>query len=294
MDKILITGATGLIGSSLIEPLSSLFEVYAISRSTVNEKIGNIKWHYADLSHDFDFKLLPDKLEAVIYLAQSENYRNFPEKALDIFEINTARLLKTLDYAREAGAKKFIYASSGGVYGSAQQSFSETATLPANGENGFYISSKLCSEVLAENYKELMDVIILRFFFVYGKKQKSTMLMPRLLANIKNFKPVTLQGDKGIILNPVYVSDAVSAVLAALDLKGFHKINVAGPEVVSLKQICEMIGEKIGVKPIFEYDLQSKPRDLIGDIKNMKQLLSAPRYMLDEGLSEILNEQRDF
>ena len=45
MDKILITGATGLIGSSLIEPLSSLFKVYAISRSTVNEKIGNIKWH---------------------------------------------------------------------------------------------------------------------------------------------------------------------------------------------------------------------------------------------------------
>ena len=79
MDKILITGATGLIGSSLIEPLSSLFEVYAISRSTVNEKIGNIKWHYADLSHDFDLNTV-DKLEAVIYLAQSENYRNFPEK----------------------------------------------------------------------------------------------------------------------------------------------------------------------------------------------------------------------
>ena len=94
-------------------------------------------------------------------------------------------------------------------------------------------------------------------------------------------------------MNPVYVSDVVSAVLAALDLKGFHKINVAGPEVVSLKQICEMIGAKIGVKPIFEYDLQSKPRDLIGDIKNMMQLLS-PRYMLDEGLNEILNEQRDF
>ena len=94
---------------------------------------------HVDLNDDFDFKLLPDKLEAVIYLAQSENYRNFPEKALDIFEINTARLLKTLDYAREAGAKKFIYASSGGVYGSAQRGFSETITLPACGENGLYL-----------------------------------------------------------------------------------------------------------------------------------------------------------
>ena len=98
-----------------------------------------------------------------------------------------------LDYAREAGAKKFIYASSGGVYGSAQHSFSETATLPANGENGFYISSKLCSGVLAENYKISGCNYIAVLFFVYGKKQKSTMLMPRLLANVKDGKPVTLQ-----------------------------------------------------------------------------------------------------
>ena len=287
MPNILVTGATGLIGSSLLEPLSNLFEVHAVSRSIVNKPVIDINWHYADLSHDFDFKLLPRNVEAVIYLAQSENYRDFPKKALDIFEINTAKVLKMLDYAREIGVKKFIYASSGGVYGSAHSSFSEAVTLPATGKNGFYISSKLCSEILAENYKNFMDVVILRLFFAYGKMQKPTMLIPRLVANVKDGKPINLQGNNGILINPIHVSDVVSSVLAALDLKGFHKINVAGKEVVTLKQICEMIGAKIGVEPIFEYDLKSPPRNLIGDIENMKRLLGPPRFVLNEGLNEM-------
>ena len=98
-------------------PLANLFEVHAMSRSKANDEIVNVTWHHADLNDDFDVKLLPSNIEAVIYLAQSEYYRDFPKKAVDIFEINTVKLLRMLDYAREVGAKKFIYASSGGVYG---------------------------------------------------------------------------------------------------------------------------------------------------------------------------------
>ena len=125
MSNILVTGATGLIGSSLLKPLVKQFDVHATSRSKVNDKITNATWHYVDLNDDFDFKILPENIEAVIYLAQSEDYRDFPKKAVDIFEINTVKLLRMLDYAREVGAKKFIYASSGGVYGSGEHSFSE-------------------------------------------------------------------------------------------------------------------------------------------------------------------------
>ena len=292
MANILVTGATGLIGSQLLDPLSKMFNVHAISRSKMNSDIAKITWHHIDLKDDFDVKELPKNIEAIIYLAQSEDFKDFPTKAVDIFEINTVKLLKMLDYAREVGAKKFIYASSGGVYGSGEHHFSEGITLPANGENGFYISSKLCSEVLADNYKQFMDVVILRLFFVYGKMQKPTMLMPRLVANVENSNPINLQGNNGILLNPIHVSDAVSSVLAALELKGFHKINVAGPEVVSLMQICEMIGEKIGVEPIFEHDLQSTPRHLIGNIDNMKRLLATPCCFLYEGLDEMINKKK--
>ena len=131
MPNILVTGATGLIGSSLLKPLATAFKVHALSRSKENDKIANVTWHHVDLNDDFDIKMLPVNIEAVIYLAQSEDYRDFPKKAVDIFEINTVKLLKMLDYGRELGIKKFIYSSSGGVYGSGERGFSEEITLPA-------------------------------------------------------------------------------------------------------------------------------------------------------------------
>ena len=95
----------------------------------------------------------------------------------------------------------------------------------------------------------------------------------RGFANIKNGVPIKLQGSNGLLLNPIHVSDVVSSVLAVLDLKGSYKINVAGPSVITLKEICELIGNKVGVKPIFEYDMSSVPRHLVADITNMKKLL---------------------
>ena len=289
MPNILVTGATGLVGSHLLEPLSRFCNIHAITRSKINNEILKVKWYHEDLKDDFNIKILPANIEAVIYLAQSKDYKDFPKKAIDIFEINTVKLLKMLDYARKAGAKKFIFASSGGVYGTGEHGLTETLTLPADGQNGFYISSKLCSEVLADNYKQFMDVIILRLFFVYGKKQKANMLIPRLFANIKKGVPIKLQGSNGLLLNPIHVSDVVSSVLAVLDLKGSYKINVAGPSVFTLKEICELIGNKVGVKPIFEYDMSSVPRHLVADITNMKKLLINPRVFLNQGLEEMMN-----
>jgi nucleoside-diphosphate-sugar epimerase len=289
MKKIIVTGATGLIGSHLLEPLASMFEVHAISRLQTNKEIENVKWHQADLSGGFDTSILPTNVESVIYLAQSENFRDFPDKALDVFEVNTVKLFKMLDYARVAEAKKFIYASSGGVYGVGENAFSEDVTLPANSENGFYLSTKLCSEILAENYKPFMNIVILRFFFVYGKGQKRSMLIPRLADNIQEGNPISLQGNEGIFLNPIHVSDAVSSVLAALELKGLHKINVAGPEVLSLKRISEIIGDKVGVQPIFRYDTTNMPRHLIGNIVNMKKLLTTPLCFPLDGFNDAID-----
>ncbi len=288
MPNILVTGATGLMGSNLLEPLAKIFKVHAISRSEINDGGANIQWHHIDLRDDFDVKLLPSDIEAIIYLAQSEDFRDFPTKALDIFEINTVKLLKLLDYGREVGVKKFIYASTGGVYGTGRNSFSEKEALLATGENGFYVTSKLCSEVLTDNYQQFMDIVILRLFFVYGKMQKSSMLIPRLITNVREKNPISLQGSNGIFMNPIHVSDAISSVLAALELKGSHKINVAGSRVHSLKSICELIGNKVGVQPIFEHDMQSLPRHMVADITNMMRLLVSPRRSMSEGLDEMV------
>lgn len=292
MKKIIVTGATGLVGSHLLLQLARHFEVHAISRiqrivENENEN-ENVKWHQIDLNGDFDHSTLPVSVEAVIYLAQSENFRDFPNKALDVFQINTAKMLEMLDYAREAGARTFIYASSGGVYGVGGHGFSEDIALNASGENGFYLSTKICSEILAENYKQYMNIVVLRFFFVYGKGQKRSMLIPRLVDSIKGGNPIALKGDVGIKINPIHVSDAVASVMAALNLKGFHKINVAGPEVLSLKKISEIIGVKVGMKPIFKYEGNKNPGNLIGKIEKMRKNLTAPLCFPVDGFDDVI------
>ena len=93
---------------------------------------------------------------------------------------------------------------------------------------GFYLSSKLCSEIIADNYSSFMNIVSLRFFFVYGPRQSETMLIPRLIKNIKNGDAITLQGPDGILINPTYVSDAAEVVARSLISPGAIKLMLEG------------------------------------------------------------------
>src|SRR5690606_28137079 len=106
--------------------------------------------------------------------------------------------LKLLDYARHQGARTFIYASSGGIYNAGSHLCSEDANIYIGRDLGFYINSKLCSEILIESYAEHMTVIILRFFFVYGPGQRTSMLIPRLVQSVYEGKIITLDGENGL------------------------------------------------------------------------------------------------
>ncbi|MFN8490934.1 MAG: NAD(P)-dependent oxidoreductase [Caldilineaceae bacterium] len=286
MKKCLVTGTTGLIGAHLLAAFPSDWQVFAGSRSpnAAYPPLTAISPTRLDLSSNWDATDLPAKLDAVIHLAQSEHFREFPEKALDIFQVNTLSTLRLLDYARQAGARTFVLASSGGVYGHHEQEFVEDEPVAANADLGFYLGTKLCSEILAENYTSFMNVIVLRFFFVYGVGQKRTMLIPRLVQSVLDGRPLTLQGQDGIRINPTHVSDAVTAILRTLDLQGSHKINVGGPEVLSLRRIAEIIGAVVGKEPIFDVHTDGEPRHLVGDIRKMSHLLEAPKISFEQGI----------
>jgi UDP-glucose 4-epimerase len=133
-----------------------------------------------------------------------------------------------------------------------------------------------------------MNVVMLRFFFVYGAGQKRNMLIPRLVDNIQACKVITLQGEDGIKINPVHVSDAVQAIQAAVNLQGCHRINVAGPAILSLREICDTIGSKVGVQPIFEVNQTTSPGNLIADIESMKKLLVTPMCRFDSGILDLI------
>jgi nucleoside-diphosphate-sugar epimerase len=288
MRRCVVTGASGLIGSNLVERLRARWEVHALSRRPPPDGARrDVIWHEMDLNEKPDLHSLPGSVDALIYLAQSEHFREFPERAVDIFEVNTAALVRFLDYARRSGARTFIYGSSGGVYGSRSTGMREEISIPAEGNLGFYLGSKLCSEIVALNFAKLMSVVILRFFFVYGSGQRRKMLIPRLIDAVRAGEPVTLQGKQGIRINPVHVSDAANAIVRSLQLKGTHKINVAGPEILSLREICETIGRAVDRRPVYKVE-KTAPRHIIGDITKMRDLLFSPRIPLRKGLSSLV------
>lgn len=291
IKKCLITGANGLVGSQFVKNFNSDYEIFAISRSHRKRKNNkNVYWYNLDLSKEIDDSALPEQLDAVIYLAQSEHFRDFPQHALDIFHVNTMGLLCMLEYARKSGVKTFVYASSGGVYGTGEREMKEDLKIPARGDLGFYLSSKLCSEIIAENYISYMNIIILRLFFVYGIGQKKNMLIPRLIDSVKQNRAIILKGKEGIKINPIYVSDAAMAIKHALDLPGSYKINIAGPKVLSLREIAEIIGNKIGQKPLFDVRDDEEPNNIIGDATKMAHLLGPPVVQFVDGISYVLGE----
>ena len=283
----LVVGASGLIGGALVARLAAGMDVYGVSRTRALAH-ANFFWHAADLTQPLPQQALPEKVDAVVYLAQSEFFRDFPERARDIFAVNTAQLLRVLDYARTAGAKRFVFASSGGVYGFGAQRFSEEAQISATGELGFYLSTKLCSEILVQNYASFFSTSILRYFFVYGAGQRRTMLIPRLVDNIRAGKAIELRGSEGIVINPTHVSDAAAAIERALGLEGAHTINIGGPDALSLRQIGELIGAAVGKAPVFDIKSADGSADMVGGIEKMSRLLCSPQVHFVEGLRSVL------
>jgi nucleoside-diphosphate-sugar epimerase len=287
--KIIVIGASGLIGSHVVNLLSQADEVHALSRSKIESSSRNLIWHEVDLSGEVNYANLPQDADALIYLAQSDHFRDFPIKASEIFQINTAQVVKALDFSQKTAIKSFIYASSGGVYGFPEKGVSEGVTIPASGNLGFYLSTKLCSEILAENFAPFMNVVMLRFFFVYGAGQKRGMLIPRLIDNIQNGATITLDGENGIKINPIHVSDAAKALQASLSLKGCHRINIAGPDILSLREISNIIGQSLGKAPVFNEIASSVPGNLIADIACMQEILIPPIVRFDQGILDLIH-----
>ena len=133
-----------------------------------------------------------------------------------------------------------------------------------------------------------MTVVLLRYFFICGPGQKRDMLVPRLVDSVRNGRPVTLQGEDGLRINPVHASDAARATAAALRLETGATVNVAGPETLSIRAMCNTIGQLVSREPAFEIKPDEKPAHLIADTGRMSALLGAPRRCFESGVAELL------
>jgi nucleoside-diphosphate-sugar epimerase len=286
MSRILITGAEGFIGSRLISTLRGKHDLFGLVRpKPEGERPPGVRWLEHDLSKPLDQARLPGRLDAIIHLAQSRHYRDFPEQAKDIFDVNVHGTFQLLEYARLAGVKCFIFASSGGVYGYSYERFFETD--PVNPLN-FYMSSKYTAELLLANYQSYFKTIVLRLFFVYGPGQRG-MLIPNLLGKIMKGELITIEGNPGFRINPIYIEDAIRVFEPALDLETSALFNVAGDEAVTLTDLANLIGEAAARRPQIHYRAIPVSGDLIGDNERMKEVLKVlPEISLLEGLKAML------
>jgi UDP-glucose 4-epimerase len=229
-------------------------------------------------------KIFPGRCENVIYLAQSPHWRTFPEGAADVFEINVHAALRAAEYARGAGTRRFLFASTGSVYSQTESAAHEDDPLQLNAPRNFYVASKLAAELLLQPYAELFHMITLRLFVPYGSGQHPTMLFPTLVQRIRSGRPIELHGGDGMRLNPVAAADVAEALARCLDLDQTATLNVAGPEVLTLREVGMQIGQDMGIAPAFE--LRPGPAPVIvGDMQAMKACLGwAPGTVFADGL----------
>jgi len=283
MEKILITGASGLLGFELNKKLTQNFEVFQVVK-TYDKNLGKnqIVHNFLD---KFDLSKFPRQVDYIFHLAQFRDFKNFPQNSNEILVVNTLSTLNLINYGMDRGIKKFIYASTGGLYKELDLPIKEKDSIKKPSELDFYCASKLSSELLISSYSKFMDVQILRPFFIFGPRQSDQMLIPRLISNINLGNTIYLSGEQGIQINPIFVKDAATILATLLGVPGSLQINIAGNEVVSISQLAANIGEIIGIKPIFSY--QTKQKDLIGDNSLLKDVIGEISWTdLNESLKE--------
>jgi nucleoside-diphosphate-sugar epimerase len=232
---------------------------------------------------------LPRKLDAVIHLAQSRFYKQFPDKAADVFAVNVYGTFQLLEYARQVEVEHFVFASSGGVYGYGSRPFVEgDPTDPPN----FYLCSKCAAEQLVSGYRSFFRTAILRLFAVYGPGQRE-MLVAALAHRIENGEPVTIEGNPGLRLSLTYIEDVVDAVEAALVLPTPELINVAGDEDLTISELAQLIAD-VADRPLeVRYVPGGPPGGLVADNSRMREVLRVqPRTPVRRGLSSVIEAAR--
>ncbi|MGH8643127.1 MAG: NAD-dependent epimerase/dehydratase family protein [Gammaproteobacteria bacterium] len=283
-----MTGATGFLGRRLIASLASSHTVFALIRSAkpTPTDTNNITWIRGNLAKRSVWRSLPPQVDRIVHLAQSMRYREFPDGALDMYQVNVAGTFHLLEYARSVGAGHFLLASTGGIYQGGSAAVKETDPVsPAT----FYPASKLAAEMIARPYSLLFSICIQRLFFLYGPGQTDRVI-PDLVERVRAGRSIQItgQGD-GLVLTPTYIDDAVDVLRAAVEEGWAGTFNVSAPYPISMRALGEAVGEALGVAPRFKLVGGNAPPPLIPNLCRLKERYDVSRFRsVQEGLRELL------
>lgn len=289
--KVLVSGANGLLGRELCEVLSRNHQVTGLVHTTIDNPVPDVNYVVADLSRSLEMTSLPKEIDAVFHLAQSAQFRDFPAGTRDTFQVNTSSTLDLLEYCRIAAGRQFFLASTGGVYGGQSGPIPEAGLLIPPSEIGFYFASKLASEMFSSTYRQVFDVTVMRFFFMYGPRQRHDMFLPRIVNRVINGEPINICPKGGIRLNPILVDDVAKFLDSLIGRDTPPIMNIGGPNVVSIRQIAEQVGQLVFKEPVWEVGNSST--DIIADITTMTDFLGNVQLTpLNKGLEYLVQNIR--
>jgi UDP-glucuronate 4-epimerase len=229
------------------------------------------------------------KFDQVIHLAARAGVRpSLLEPAL-YQRVNVEGTVNLLEAARRRGVRKLILASSSSVYGvNAKVPFSESD--PILRAISPYAASKLACESLGHVYHHVygLDVVMLRFFTVYGPRQRPDLAIHKFARLISAGKPIPVFGDGSTARDYTYINDTIEGVLACTRQEfGYEVFNLGESQTVSLSRLIELLETALGKKAIIDRQ-PPQPGDVpitCADVTKARARLGySPQVKIEQGL----------
>jgi len=208
-------------------------------------------------------------------------------------EVNVRGTLHLLEAVVRHGVSNFVFASSSSVYGE-QKKVPFAETDPVDGPISPYAATKKAGELMCYTYHHLyrLPVTCLRFFTVYGPRQRPEMAIHTFTRAIARGEPLPLYGDGSARRDFTYIDDIVAGVLAALDRPHpYEIINLGESQTIELRDLIRRLERVIG-RPAVINALPAEPGDVsitYADVSKARALLGyVPSTLIDEGLERFV------
>ncbi len=309
--KALVTGGAGFIGSHLCDALLARGEEVTVLDNFNDFYDPAIKRGNAAalkgariVEGDIRDESLVNKLfkegqfDVVVHLAAMAGVRPSLKDPLLYQDVNLKGTMVLLEATRSLPGTRFVFASSSSVYGgNTKVPFHEDD--PVLTPISPYAATKRSSELLAWTHHHLFDIPTtgLRFFTVYGPRQRPEMAIHKFVRLIMNGEPIPFFGDGSTRRDYTYVSDIIDGVLRSIDrCEGYEIFNLGESETTSLADLVDAIGKACGREPIIDRQ-PMQPGDVVvtfADVSKAKDLLGyRPSVPVSKGLGLFVDWYRD-